>query len=130
MTMVHTERDPLFNRRLGRNVNYRLTASDGTVLKSGVTTGGIDSVRHVTMMLVREGFDPEGRIDEAYLKKDKWEETLRIMAECGITLVADREFPTCLCGCGQKTKGGRFLPHHADRLRSRLAGRGAAAPAR
>lgn len=32
--------------------------------------------------------------------------------------------PDCLCGCGEKTKGGRFRPGHDARYHSRLAKEG------
>jgi len=28
--------------------------------------------------------------------------------------------PICACGCGQETKGGKFLPGHEQKLRKRL----------
>jgi hypothetical protein len=34
------------------------------------------------------------------------------------TPVADA--PKCMCGCGEKTRGGRFLPGHDARLKGRL----------
>jgi hypothetical protein len=27
---------------------------------------------------------------------------------------------TCLCGCGQETRGGRFLPGHDQKLRAAI----------
>ena len=29
--------------------------------------------------------------------------------------------PMCLCGCGQRTKGGRFKPGHDAKLHGKLA---------
>lgn len=31
-----------------------------------------------------------------------------------------RDHPVCLCGCGDRTKGGTFLPGHDARLRGKL----------
>lgn len=28
--------------------------------------------------------------------------------------------PSCMCGCGKKTKGGKFLPGHDAKLRGKL----------
>lgn len=30
------------------------------------------------------------------------------------------EKPLCACGCGERTKGGKFLPGHDMKLKSRL----------
>jgi hypothetical protein len=44
---------------------------------------------------------------------------------------AKSDTPVCLCGCGDRTKGGTFLPGHDARLRGKLIRkeiRGTAAP--
>ncbi len=33
---------------------------------------------------------------------------------------APKVLPECTCGCGTKTKGGKFLPGHDAKLKSRL----------
>ena len=85
---------------------------------SGLTEAQIRALRDGQTAAAEAAGVPDVPIDVT-VEKPKKATTAKAAKATAKTAPKEREPKDCECGCGDKTKGGRFIPGHDARLHSR-----------